>query len=114
MAMRRGAIFNGSFCTDGGVLDDENFNAVKPRVPDNFRQGLILPFTREEIEASVKNIGPTKSLGLDGMTALFYQKYWNVVRDYVCDACLYVLNGNGDVSTMNKTLITSTPKINLP
>ncbi|KAM1218420.1 hypothetical protein TB2_045543 [Malus domestica] len=48
------------------------------------------------------------------MPVLFYKKYWNIVGDDVCNVCLSVLNGNGELGSLNKTLIALIPKINLP
>ena len=42
-------------------------------------QNLIQTFTRSEVEAALKQIHPTKAPGPDGMFAIFFQKYWNVV-----------------------------------
>ena len=42
-------------------------------------EGLDRVFTREEVVTAFKQIHPTKAPGPYGMSALFYQKYWNVV-----------------------------------
>lgn len=57
---------------------------------------------------------PTKSLGYDGMPALFYQKHWDVVGDEVTRYCLGVLNGEGSVKEVNHTLLALIPKVKKP
>ncbi|KAH0996906.1 hypothetical protein GBA52_020770 [Prunus armeniaca] len=54
---------------------------------------------------------PTKSPGVDGMSALFYQKYWGVVGNDVVGYFLIVLNGGASVKEINHTLLTLIPKI---
>ncbi|KAI5343257.1 hypothetical protein L3X38_011133 [Prunus dulcis] len=53
---------------------------------------------------------PTKSPGIYGMLALFYQKYGDLVGDEVVAFCLNVLNGGASVKDINETLITLIPK----
>lgn len=36
-------------------------------------------YTKEEIEAVVFEMGPTKAPGEDGLPGLFYQKCWPIV-----------------------------------
>ncbi|CAL2224903.1 unnamed protein product [Prunus armeniaca] len=57
---------------------------------------------------------PTKSPGVDGMWALFYQKYWGVVDNDVVGYCLNVLNGGASVKEINHTLLTLIPKVDNP
>lgn len=52
-------------------------------------------FTREGVEKVLKQMGPLKSPGPNGFRAYFYRKYWNIVRDDVCDAVLAILHGEG-------------------
>jgi hypothetical protein len=39
--------------------------------------------TEQEIFTTLSEMGSTKALGPDGFTALFYKKYWNIVKDVV-------------------------------
>ena len=55
-----------------------------------YRQ-LAKPFTTIEIWAAVASMGLFKALGPDGFQALFYQHYWDLVRENVCDMVMKVL-----------------------
>ena len=54
---------------------------------------------------------PTKALGLNGMSAIFFQKYWDIVGNDVICMVLNVLNSNMSMVEINKTNITLVPKI---
>ncbi|KAK3194248.1 hypothetical protein Dsin_025558 [Dipteronia sinensis] len=68
-------------------------------------------FIEEEIRRAVFDMYPTKALRLDGLLALFYQKFWYIVGNKVTKACLGVLNDDHDMEEVNQTLITLIPKI---
>ena len=52
----------------------EVIDAIDPKVSNEMNQNLIKQFTKEEVEASLKHMHPTKSPNLDGMSAIFYKK----------------------------------------
>lgn len=41
---------------------------------------IVAILSESEIWETLKNMNPTKAMGLDGMHVLFYQRYWNIVR----------------------------------
>ena len=57
---------------------------------------------------------PSKSLGPDGMSLLFFQKFWHVVRGDVTNAVLSFLHLGHFLRKMNYTHIVLIPKKNDP
>ena len=89
-------------------------DTIPTRVTDEMNQKLISTFTRDEVEAALKQMRPTKALGPDGMSAIFFQKYWDVVENDIMCMVLNVLNSNMSIADINRTNITLIPKINSP
>ncbi|KAM2860213.1 hypothetical protein COP2_025535 [Malus domestica] len=77
------------------------------------QSSLGLPFKQLEIEDALKMIGAMKSRGSDGMSALFYQRYY-VVGDYIFRICLHVLNGDTGLAKFNPSLIALIPNVAAP
>ena len=92
----------------------EVVEAVDPKVFDEMNQYLIKQFTRDEIEAALKQMHPTKFPGPDGILAIFFQNYWDIVGNDGVGMVLNVLNSNISMTDINKTSITLIPKINNP
>lgn len=57
---------------------------------------------------------PTKAPRLDGMSAVFFQKYWDIVSTIVTNMALNVLNSHMPIADINKTNISLVPKKNSP
>ena len=53
---------------------------------------LTRGFTKEEVVVELKQLHPTKSPSLDGMSVIFLQKYWSIVGTNVSNLVLNVLN----------------------
>ena len=75
---------------------------------------LTQDFTREEVSIALKQIHPTKAPSPDGMSAIFYQKYWNIVACSITNMVLNVLNNNLSTAELNKTNIALILKTNNP
>ena len=66
---------------------DEVVAAIPTRVTEDMNESLNRNFTREEVATALKQIHPTKAPGLDGMFAIFYQKYWSIVGCSISSKC---------------------------
>ncbi|CAM8943237.1 unnamed protein product [Rhodiola kirilowii] len=73
-------------------------------------QKLCKPVTELEIQAAVFQMGPTKVPGPDRFHALFYQKFWHIIKDKVIDTILRVFKDGKLEEGMNETLIVLIPK----
>ena len=92
----------------------ECLNAVECMVTDDMQEFLSTEFTAEEVKVALFQMGPTKSPGLDGMNALFYQKFWHVVGESIVIAVLDFLNNGNMLPNINHTNIVLIPKVKNP
>ena len=63
---------------------------------------------------ALKQLHPSKLPGPDGMSDLFFQKYWSIVGTNVSNMILNVINSGMSLSNINRTNITLVPKTNNP
>ena len=77
-------------------------------------ESLSRCFTREEVTIALKQVHSIKAPGLDGMSAVFYQKYWSIVGCSITNMVLNVLNSDMSLACLNKTNIALIPKVNNP
>ena len=89
-------------------------SVIPTQVTEEMNTNLSRIFTKDEVVKALQQIHPTKALGLDGMYAIFYHKYWNIVGPNVINMVLNVLNSNLSMSEINKTNISLIPKTNHP
>ena len=75
---------------------------------------LLQPYTPEEVRKALFSMHPSKSLGSDGMSRFFFQKFWHVVGNDVTSAVLSILHSGHFLHKMNYTHIVLIPKINEP
>ena len=75
---------------------------------------LLEAFGVEEVRYAINQMHPTKSLGPNGMSLLFYQKYWEVVSPYVTKCVLQILNSGSLPCVLNETYICLIPKVQCP
>ena len=108
------AYFESLFTTSNPYRISEVTDSIPTRVTDEMNQGLIVAFTKEEMVTALKQMHPTKAPSPDGMSAIFFQKYWDVVGDDITCMVLNVLNSDMSIVDINRTNITLIPKINSP
>ncbi|GMI92190.1 hypothetical protein HRI_002888300 [Hibiscus trionum] len=97
--------------TSGGVADCSHvLEGITPKISEADNRRLLRPYTEEEIYRTVKMMGPLKAAGEDGLGAIFYQRFWNIVGKEVARFCIAVLSGEVDMGLINKTHIVLIPK----
>ena len=84
------------------------------RVTPEMNEELIKEFKVVEVWQALQQMHPTKSPGSDGMSPIFYQKYWDVVGPSVSNCVLQVLNSGVMPKGINDTYICLIPKTKNP
>ncbi|XP_062014154.1 uncharacterized protein LOC133730612 [Rosa rugosa] len=69
---------------DAGALE-ETLQAISPSVTEEMNTSLCSQYTCEEVKEALFQMYPTKSPGPDGMPPLFFQHYWESIRDDITD-----------------------------
>ncbi|KAL9670481.1 hypothetical protein QQ045_008034 [Rhodiola kirilowii] len=89
----------------------KEFKMIPKVVTDDMNNALNAPFTEGEVKRALFQMHPSKAPGLDGFSAMFYQRNWEIVGQEVVREVLNCLN-NGLMNTeLNETLIVLVPKV---
>ena len=87
---------------------------MEERVSLEMNEELQREFRAEEVWMALKQMHPTKAPGLDGMSPIIYQTYWDIVGPFVTNCVLLALNSRIMPNEINKTYICLIPKTKNP
>ena len=71
-------------------------------------------FSIDEISQALKQMYPTKAPGLDGMSVIFYQTYWDTIGPEVSQAIISILHSSYMLRKINYIHIAVIPKVKNP
>ena len=109
-----GDFYQGLYQTQGFRPMNELLDCVQPSVTDAMNDFIQRPYEAEEVKKALFDMAPSKAPGLDGFTAGFYQRHWNVLGEDITMAMLAFLNGGELPLGLNDTAITLIPKVRHP
>lgn len=69
---------------DSAIL--EVVDSISPRVTEQMNQDLLADVSVEEVRAALFQMHPSKVPGPDGLSPIFFQKFWDVVGKDVVEA----------------------------
>ncbi|KAL0313475.1 UNVERIFIED_CONTAM: LINE-1 retrotransposable element O protein [Sesamum radiatum] len=92
----------------------EVMTAIPRRVTPEMNAQLRQPFTTTEVKQALFGMFPFKSPGPDGMSPIFFQKFWNIVGTDVNNSVLRILNEHALLYKMNYTHVVLIPKCDTP
>ena len=75
---------------------------------------LTKVFTRDEVIIALQQLHPTKAPGPDGMFAIFFHKYWDIVGHSITNMVLNVLNSNMPITEIKKPILLSSQRPTSP
>uniref|UniRef100_A0A2N9G3M1 Reverse transcriptase domain-containing protein n=1 Tax=Fagus sylvatica TaxID=28930 RepID=A0A2N9G3M1_FAGSY len=79
-------------------------------VSQDMNDSLLFPITEEEVKIALFQMNPSKAPGPDGMSALFFQKYWHVIGTDITNAVLDCISSRKLLKSVNYTHIALIPK----
>ncbi|OAY80413.1 Transposon TX1 uncharacterized 149 kDa protein [Ananas comosus] len=72
--------------------------------------GLQSPFTLPEVKRAVFSSAPEKAPGPDGLPMLFYQRFWNLLKDDIMSVFNCFYNGTANLDLINTMWLCLIPK----
>ena len=105
--------FSSIYSTEQAEFQEPNLEAMT-RILTEMNALLLEEFKAEEVRTALWQMHPTKSPGPDGMSPIFFQKYWSTVGPSVTKCVLHALNTGVMPSSINETYICLIPKLKCP
>ncbi|XP_050211436.1 uncharacterized protein LOC126661625 [Mercurialis annua] len=102
--------FSNLFSMSHPSNQEQVVNSINSGLSMNQVDMLNRPIIEEEIRLALRQMGPTKAPGPDGMPAIFYNSYWHIVGEDVVSCVLDVFNIGVMPERVNHTYITLIPK----
>ncbi|CAA7030928.1 unnamed protein product [Microthlaspi erraticum] len=93
---------------------DDALRFVPKKVTPEMNQFLTKPPSNEEIHQAIKEMNPDKAPDPDGITSLFYQKYWEVTAKDVIAMVKHFFSMESLDTRLNMTNICLIPKTERP
>jgi hypothetical protein len=88
----------------------ELLDLFQPSISDDDNSLLCAIPTESEIYTALSSLGRLKASGPDGFTALFYLKYWDIIKYIVLPAVWNFFNHNQLLREQNHTFLALIPK----
>jgi len=106
--------FENLFTSEVGDPEPSVLSDVQSSVTQDMKDGLMVPFSPEEVKKALFQIGDFKAPGPDGMHAVFYKRFWDVLGDDLVKEVLEAVNLAKIPEGWNDTTIVLIPKVNNP
>lgn len=96
------------------TCSDSALSGVSNKISADSNANLCKAVSDLEITSAVFQMGALKAPGPDGFPGLFYQKYWELVKEEVSNMVRDFFNGSSNIDSLNQTNIVLVPKIPHP
>lgn len=102
--------FSNLFSSSNSPIEDEMLDLFSPTITDDENQTLCSVPSELEVFQALSSFGSTKAPGPDGFTALFYKRYWSIVKFDVLNFVWSFFQDNILLKEQNHTFIALIPK----
>jgi hypothetical protein len=102
------------FATSDPTEIEETCQVVSGKLTEMHKDWVAAPFTKDEVVDVINQMHPLKAPGPDGLPALFFQKFWNIIAEDVLSYVLGILNNGIPPDDINQTFLALIPKNKQP
>jgi hypothetical protein len=102
--------FQNLFSSSNPQFPDDLDNLISPVISDEDNILLSAIPSADEIKQTLFSLGSDKSPGPDGMSALFYKHYWEIISHDLIEAITSFFTRGHILTEINRTFITLIPK----
>jgi hypothetical protein len=102
------------FSSEPCVSVDVVLDTIPVKVTDDMNSNLCKPYSDEEIEAALFQMGSTKAPGPDDFPAMFYQTHWDFFKHKIWNVVRSFLNGGEIPEGLCDSIIVLIPKVAKP
>ncbi len=103
------SFFSGQLGVNPIAQSSVNFQLLYGGVSTNLPH-LLLPFNAEQVKGAIFASASEKAPGPDGLTMLFYQRFWGILKDDILGVFDGFYTGSVNLSTINSSWICPIPK----
>ncbi|KAM1723207.1 hypothetical protein ACFX11_021819 [Malus domestica] len=103
--------FSSMFKSNGEFPCDVILESVPKRVTQDMNRMLCADYSNIEIKEALFQMDPHTALGPDGLSPLFYQKFWDIVGTYVIATVKSFLTSGRIFKQLNYTTVSLIPKV---
>ena len=106
--------FTQLFQSEAHEIDQSVIDVIEEKVTMEMNICLLAQFTLEEVKKALYAIGNLKAPGPDGLHAIFYKRFWNMMGDDLVREVLQAVNTATIPDGWNDTTIVMIPKVDNP
>ncbi|KAL0432445.1 UNVERIFIED_CONTAM: putative mitochondrial protein [Sesamum latifolium] len=110
------AYFSTVYASNRPTLEDiaKGTEHLRTIVDASMQEDLLRTFTAAEVTKALFQMAPLKSPGPDGMSPIFFQRFWSIVKNDVVACVLNLLNSHVMPLNLNATNLVLIPKCKHP
>lgn len=106
--------FGDIFKSDNSSNFDVSLNVISNRVTSDMNEELLTEFKAEKVWRALQQMHLRKTSGPNGISPIFYQKFWDIVGLDVVQCVLDASNSGVLPCGLNETYICLIPKVKSP